>query len=62
MRDFEIVAIVLALFFGFGIAMGVLIIMAFPRRRRRSQYLDSGGWEDPPAPPEDNERPPWYDR
>ena len=34
MSPFEVVAAVIAAFFGFGIAMGVLIVVALPRRRR----------------------------
>jgi hypothetical protein len=39
MRDFEIVAIVLVVFLGFGIVTGVLIVSAFARRRATT-YLE----------------------
>lgn len=60
MSPFEVVAVVIAVFFGFGIAMGVLIVVALPRRRKRPAYLENGKWEEPPAPPgEDGKPPPW---
>jgi hypothetical protein len=60
---FEVVAVVITIFFGFGIAMGVLFVMALPRRRG-PRYLDGRKSEEPPpSRREDHEnRPPWYDR
>jgi hypothetical protein len=63
MTDFAIVAIVLGLFLGFGIAMGVLMVSAFSRRRAY-RYLE--GDDDPRPPPEPpgppQVYPPWYGR
>jgi hypothetical protein len=55
---FEAVAVVIAAFFGFGIAMGVLIVVALPRRRRHPGYLEKGKWEEPPTPPSEDGKPP----
>ena len=56
---FVIVVIVLGLFLGFGVAMGVLIVSAFSRRRAY-QYLEQDApWEQPQMPPEYDERPSW---
>lgn len=41
MNDFAIVAIVLALFLGFGMAMGVLLVSVFSRRRAYLYQEDS---------------------
>ncbi|MGH3279376.1 MAG: hypothetical protein ACRDNW_09580 [Trebonia sp.] len=56
MTSFEIVAIVLTVFLGFGIITGVLIVSVVPRRRAY-EYLED---RDPqrPVPPEDDEKPP----
>jgi hypothetical protein len=64
MTDFVTVAIVLLLVLGLGFAMGVFTVVAFSRRRGQSYpgYLAHDGPEPPPAAPEDDERPPWYDR
>lgn len=59
MRDFEIVAIVLVLFLGFGIAMGVLIVSVLPYRKA-SEYPEGDREESPPPEPEEDERPPWW--
>jgi hypothetical protein len=64
----EVVAAVITLFFGFGIAMGVLIVVALPvfrryreERRRmhsnRRRYMD-GGWQEPPSLDDDDTKPP----
>lgn len=58
MSPFEVVAVVIAAFFGFGIAMGVLIVVALPRRRRHPGYLEKGKWEEPPTPPSEDGKPP----
>jgi hypothetical protein len=59
MTSFEIVAIVLCLFLGFGIAMGVLIVSAFSRRRAY-QYLEGDDSQSPPGLPGEDEKPPWW--
>jgi hypothetical protein len=57
--SFEAVATVIAVFFGFGIAMGVLIVVALPAFRRhrderrrmrdnRRRYMEGGDWREPP--------------
>jgi len=53
MTAFEIVAIVLVVFLGFGIVMGVLIVSAFSRNRT-TRYLEDRDRQ----PPEDDDRPP----
>jgi hypothetical protein len=66
---FEAVAAVIAVFFGFGIAMGVLIVVALPAFRRhreerrrmrenRRRYLEGHDWREPPSSDDDNRRPP----
>ena len=57
MSPFETVGTIIAVFFVFGVAMGVLIVVALPRRRR-SRYLDGGRWEEPPTVPDDDRQPP----
>lgn len=54
MNDFVIVAIALLLFLGFGIAMGMLIVSVFARRRA-TRYLEG---DDRRQLPEDDDRPP----
>ena len=71
MSPLELVAAVIIVFFGFGIAMGVLIVVALPAFRRyreerrrmrgnRRRYMNGGDWQD--LPPrndrDDEERPP----
>jgi hypothetical protein len=56
---FEVVATVIAIFFLFGIAMGVLIVVALPRRRKGPKYLDGGKWEEPPSLSDDEMPPRW---
>jgi hypothetical protein len=63
---FEVVATVIIAFFGFGIAMGVLIVVALPvfrryreeRRRNNRRYMNDGDWEEPSSPDDDKRRPP----
>ena len=57
MTSFEIVAIVLCLFLGLGVAMGVLIVLVFSRRRPYQYLEDDPRWL--PAPREDGERRSW---
>ena len=54
MNDFVIVAIALLLFLGFGIAMGMLIVTAFSRRRA-TRYLEG---DDRQQLPEEDDTPP----
>lgn len=56
MNDFVIVAIALLLFLGFGIAMGMLIVTAFSRRRA-TRYLE--GDDRQQLPGEDDTPPRW---
>jgi len=53
MTAFEIVAIVLVMFLGFGIVMGVLIVSSFSRSRA-TRYLEDRDRQLP----EDDDRPP----
>jgi hypothetical protein len=65
-----VVAAVIAVFFGFGIAMGVLIVVALPafrgyreeRRRMRSnrrRYLEGRDWPEPPSRGDEEKPPRW---
>ena len=67
MRGFEVVSVVIAVFFMIGISVGVLLIVALPvisrylserkrLRRNRRRYLNGYDWPEPP--PRDDERPP----
>lgn len=62
MRSFEIIAIVIGVFFAMGIAVGVLLVItlpmlraAFRSRRNRRRYKDGGNWWKLPA--DDDRRP-----
>jgi hypothetical protein len=64
MNGFEVIAIVVGIFFVVGIAVGVLIVVALPplrfmlrNRRNRRRYMDRGNWSKPP-PRDDDRRPP----
>lgn len=64
MRGFEIIAIVIGVFFAIGIGVGVLLVIALPllrgvlrSRRNRRGYIDGGNWSKPP-PRDDDRRPP----
>ncbi len=69
MNPFEVVAMIVAVFFGFGIAMGVFLVMALPALRQHryvKRHPEGGaGWlpSAPPRPParhdEDDRPPPW---
>lgn len=59
MTEFVIVATALLLFLGFGIAMGVLVVSVF-FRRRAYRYLEDGQTQLPPEPPGEDEKPPWW--
>lgn len=56
MRGIEVLASVIAGFFVIGIAVGVLLVVARPARRRRRDARVIG-WEEPPGP-EDYDTPP----
>ena len=69
MTAVETVAAVIVAFFGFGIVMGVLIVVALPVFRRHNQerrrmrgnrrrYLDHGDWQEPPPDREGERKPP----
>jgi hypothetical protein len=66
MRDFEVVAVVIGLFFGIGIAVGMLLVVALPllksmiqRRREARRYMDGGDWRELPPRDDDERPPPW---
>ena len=63
MRGFEIIAIVIGVFFAIGIAVGMLLVIALPlfqsvlrNRRNRRRYKNGGNWWK--LPPDDDRRPP----
>ena len=65
MRGFEVVTIVIGVFFAIGIAVGMLLVIALPllrpihqRRRGRRRYMDRGDWPELPPPHEDDGKPP----
>jgi hypothetical protein len=64
MRGFEVVAVVIGLFFAIGIAVGMLLVVALPllksmlrQRREQRRYMDGGDWRELP-PREDDDKPP----
>ena len=69
MRDFEVVAVVIGLFFGIGIAVGMLLVVALPllksmiqRRRDARRYMDGGDWRELRPRDDDDGPPPWPGR
>ena len=66
MRGFEIIAIVIGIFFVIGIAVGMLLVVALPllrgmlwNRRNRHRYMDGGGnWGKQSPRNDDDRRPP----
>ena len=63
MRGFEIIAIVISVFFGIGIAVGMLLVIALApirgillNRRNRRRYRGGGNWWK--LPPDDERRRP----
>jgi hypothetical protein len=60
MSGFELVACVIAAFFGAGVVVGVLLVEVLPssRRRRARTYSHSGG-RGPRMHSPDDEVPPW---
>jgi uncharacterized membrane protein YciS (DUF1049 family) len=68
MRNFEIVAAVIGVFFVTGIAVGMLLVVALPvlsvsvrHRRNRRRYRKDGNWQKL-TPRDDQAKPPWYER
>jgi MFS superfamily sulfate permease-like transporter len=66
MRGFEIVAIVIGIFFVIGIAVGMLLVIALPllrgmlrNRRNRRRYVDGGNWAKLPTRDDDRRPPRW---
>jgi MFS superfamily sulfate permease-like transporter len=62
MRGFEIIAIVIGVFFTIGIVVGMLLVIALPllramllNRRNRRRYKHGNRWK---LPPNDDNRPP----
>lgn len=69
MRDFEVVAVVIGLFFAIGIAVGMLLVVALPllksmlqRRREARRYTHGGDWRELPPRDDDERPPPWPGR
>ncbi len=61
MRGFEIVAVVIGVFFVVGIVAGMLLVVALPmlrHLRRGRRYMDGGDWRELPPTHEDDEKPP----
>jgi hypothetical protein len=65
MRGFEVIAIVISVFFIIGIAVGVLLVIALPllravlrNRRNRRRYTGGGGNWAKQSPRGDDRRPP----
>jgi hypothetical protein len=68
MRGFEIIAIVVGVFFVIGIAVGMLLVITLPllramllHRRDRGRYMDGGGnwWKQSPRNDNDWRPPRW---
>jgi hypothetical protein len=66
MRGFEIIAIVIAVFFVMGIAAGMLLVVALPllramllNRRNRRRYKNGGNWWKLPLDDGDRRPPRW---
>ena len=57
MQAFEVVAAVIIVFFGFGIAMGMLIVMVLPHRAAKLRHR-RGSRQVPPARRADDGEPP----
>jgi hypothetical protein len=63
MRGFEIIAIVIGVFFVIGMAVGMMLVVTLPllqavlrNRRNRGRYKNGGNWSM--LPPDDDRRPP----
>lgn len=66
MRGFEIVVIVIGVFFAIGIAVGMLLVVALPLlqtmfryHRNRRRYVDGGNWWKLPSREDDGRPPRW---
>jgi hypothetical protein len=68
MRGFEIIAIVISVFFVIGITVGMLLVIALPllrsllwNRRNRRRYMDGDGnwWKLSPRNDDDRRPPRW---
>jgi hypothetical protein len=62
MSGFELVAVIIGIFFMVGIAVGVLIVIALPpirHYRRARRYMEGGGWQEPAALDDDGDPPRW---
>ena len=64
MRGFEVIAIVIGVFFAIGIAVGMLLVIALPllrsmlwRRRDSRRYIGDGSWWKLPPRDDDDRRP-----
>jgi hypothetical protein len=65
MSGFELVAIIIGIFFAIGIAVGVLIVIALPPIRhyfRARRYMSGGDWQEPSALDDDGDPPRWPGR
>jgi hypothetical protein len=65
MRGFELVTIVIGIFFFIGIIVGVLIVIGLPQirhYRRVRKYMKSGHWLEPPDRDDDSDPPRWPGR
>ena len=66
MRSFEIVAIVIGIFFAIGIVVGMLLVITLPLlrallrgRRNRRRHIDGGNWWKSHPGDDDRRPPPW---
>jgi MFS superfamily sulfate permease-like transporter len=66
MRGFDIIAIVIGVFFAIGIVVGVLLVITLPLlqamfryRRNRRRYVDAGNWWKLPSRDDDGRPPRW---
>ena len=65
MRGFEIVAIVIGIFFAIGIVVGMLLVITLPllramlrSRRNRRRYIEGGNWSKSGHRDDEGRRPP----
>jgi hypothetical protein len=61
---FELVAIVIGIFFVVGIIVGVLIVIGLPQirqYRRMRRYMKGGHWHEPAANDDERHPPRWPD-
>jgi len=65
MNGFDLVAVVIGIFFVVGIVVGVLIVIGLPQirhYRRMRKYMKGGHWHEPPAIDDDSDPPRWPGR